>query len=64
MARIFGLTVGIVWLGFTFFAFSQAAEGWGAGYSDVGFWWAVIGTLLLLASGSAVVGTLMHTRTR
>lgn len=62
MSRIFGLIVGVVWLGFTFIAFSRSAEGWGDGNPDLGFWWAVIGSLLALAAGAALVGTWIHTR--
>jgi hypothetical protein len=62
MARIFGLAVGVVWIAFTVIAFGRSAEGWGAGNSDIGFWWAVIGTLLSVAAGSALVGTWIHTR--
>jgi hypothetical protein len=62
MSRIFGIAVGVVWLVFVFIAFRTSGAGWEAGQSDIGFWWAVIGTLLLIASGGAVVGTLIHTR--
>ena len=62
MARIFGFVVGVLWIGFSAYAFSRSAEGWGAGNSDLGFWWAVIGTFLSLASGAALVGTWIHTR--
>jgi hypothetical protein len=62
MARIFGLVVGAVWIVFTAIAFGRSAAGWSAGHGDIGFWWAVIGTLLSVAAGSAIVGTLIHTR--
>lgn len=62
MPRILGLVVGVVWLGFTFIAFSYSARGWSDGHSDIGFWWAVIGTFLVIAAGSAIWGTLIHTR--
>jgi hypothetical protein len=64
MARIFGLAVGVVWIGFAVIAFSRSAQGWSAGATDLGFWWGVIGTLLAVAAGSALVGTLIHTRQR
>jgi hypothetical protein len=62
MSRILGFGVGIVWLIFVFVAFSRSAGGWGAGQADIGFWWAVIGTFLAIASGAALVGTWLHTR--
>lgn len=62
MSRILGLAVGVVWLGFTLVAFSRSAQGWGVGHSDIGFWWAVIGTFLAVAAGAALVGTWIHTR--
>jgi hypothetical protein len=62
MGRIFGFGVGVVWLVFIFIAFSRSADGWNAGNTDIGFWWAVIGTLLSVAAGSALIGTWIHTR--
>jgi hypothetical protein len=62
MARIFGLVVGVVWIVFTVIAFGRSADGWSAGNTDIGFWWAVIGTLLSVAAGAALVGTWIHTR--
>ena len=62
MSRILGFAVGLVWLVFVFIAFRNSMDGWNAGNSDIGFWWAVIGTFLTLASGSALVGTFIHTR--
>jgi hypothetical protein len=62
MSRIFGFLVGIIWLVFVFIAFRRSAEGWGAGNTDIGFWWAVIGSLLTIASSAALVGTWIHTR--
>ena len=62
MSRILGFGVGLVWLVFVFIAFRNSAQGWSAGNSDIGFWWAVIGTFLTLASGGALVGTWIHTR--
>ena len=64
MSRIFGFVVGLVWLGFAAWAFARSSEGWSAGASDLGFWWAVIGTLLGVAAGAALVGTWLHTRRR
>ena len=62
MARIFGFLIGIVWLAFAGIAFKNSSAGWSANASDLGFWWAVIGTFLTLASGAAFVGTWLHTR--
>lgn len=64
MARIFGIGVGLVWAGFAFYAFQQSSAGWAQGHTDIGFWWAVIGAFLAIASVGAVVGTLIHTRPR
>ena len=62
MGRIFGMAVGVIWIVFVFISFSRSAAGWNAGQTDIGFWWAVIGSLLTLAAGSAFVGTWIHTR--
>jgi hypothetical protein len=62
MSRILGIAVGLIWLVFVFIAFRNSAAGWAIGASDIGFWWGVIGTLLMIASGGAVVGTWIHTR--
>jgi hypothetical protein len=62
MARIFGFLVGIVWLVFAAVAFRNSAAGWSADAGDIGFWWTVIGVLLTLAAGGALIGTWLHTR--
>ncbi len=62
MSRIFGFAVGAIWLLFTLLAFRYSAAGWSAGYSDLGFWWAVIAALLAIASAVAFVGTARHRR--
>jgi hypothetical protein len=62
MSRLLGFAVGIVWLVFVFVTFRRSAEGWAAGNSDIGFWWAVIAGFLTIASGAALVGTWIHTR--
>ncbi|HEX9885645.1 MAG TPA: hypothetical protein VGA70_04115 [Longimicrobiales bacterium] len=64
MARIFGFLVGFVWLGLAFGALRRSLAGWDAGQSDIGFWWAVIASLLTIASVGALVGTWLHTRPR
>lgn len=62
MNRIFGYLVGVVWLGLAYGAFRTATAGWDAGQSDVGFWWAVIATLLTIAALGALIGTMIHSR--
>ena len=62
MSRIFGFVVGLVWLVFAAVAFKNSAAGWSAQASDLGFWWGVIGVLLAIAAGAALLGTWIHTR--
>jgi len=57
MSRLFGLLVGAVWILFSFMAFRVSAEGWADGHTDIGFWWAVIGSFLGIAALVALVGT-------
>lgn len=57
MSRIFGYLVGAIWLVLGLAALSSSFSGWGEGHSDLGFWWAVVGVLLLIASTAAFVGT-------
>jgi hypothetical protein len=64
MARIFGFAVGAIWLVFTGIAFMRSMNGFGANQTDVGFWWAFIGSFLALAAASAIGGTIIHTRER
>ncbi|MDZ7779416.1 MAG: hypothetical protein U5R14_05665 [Gemmatimonadota bacterium] len=63
MTRIFGMAVGVVYLGIAFGAYRNSSNGWEAGHADLGFWWAVIGVLLTIASLGALIGTWLHTRT-
>jgi len=60
MSRLFGYAVGLVWLLFSFFAFRVSASGWADGHSDIGFWWAVIGSFLGIAALVALVGTMRY----
>ena len=62
MSRIFGMGVGILYLGIAFGAFRNASAGWEAGHSDLGFWWTVIASLLTIAAFGALIGTWIHTR--
>lgn len=64
MKLVLGIVIGLVYLGLTAAAYLRAAEGWRTGYPDLGFWWAVIGTFLLIAALGAVGGTWIHTRRR
>ena len=64
MSRIFGFTVGVIWLVLAAVAFRYSEAGWSADASDLGFWWGVIGVFLTLAAGAAVLGTWIHTRQR
>lgn len=57
MSRLFGLVVGAVWLLFSYMAFRASAAGWADGHTDIGFWWAVIGSFLGIAAVVALVGT-------
>ncbi len=62
MKRIFGMAVGVVYLGIAFGAYRNASSGWEAGHADLGFWWTVIGVLLTIAALGALIGTYLHTR--
>ena len=62
MTRIIGLTIGVVWLFMSALAFRQSAAGWAIGYSDIGFWYAVIGSFLAIAGLGAIGGTIIHTK--
>ena len=64
MSRIFGFAVGAIWIVFAGIAFMRSMNGWGLEQSDVGFWWAFIGSFLALAAASAIGGTIIHTRRR
>jgi hypothetical protein len=60
--KFFGYVIGIIWIGLAFGAFRTSAAGWSGGHSDMGFWWAVIGTLLSVAALGALIGTTIHIR--
>jgi len=62
MTRVLGILAGVGILVLAGFAWDDSAAGWSAGHSDIGFWWAVIATLLTIAGVGAVVGTWLHTR--
>jgi hypothetical protein len=62
MKRLLGFAVGLVYIAIAFGAFQKSSAGWQAGHDDLGFWWAVIATLLSIAALAALVGTWIHTR--
>ena len=62
MKFIVGILIGVVYFILVSLAFAQSSGGYQAGHADLGFWWAVIGTLLGIAGTGAVVGTWLHTR--
>lgn len=60
--RVVAAVIGVFYFALAGLAYRTSADGWSAGHSDVGFWWAVIGTLLGIAGVSAIIGTWLHTR--
>ncbi len=64
MKLAIGIVIGVLYLVLAALAYLRSAGGWEAGHPDIGFWWIVIGTFLLIAGGAAGVGTWIHTRRR
>lgn len=62
MKRVLGIVLGVLWAVLAGLAFRESSNGWAAGHSDLGFWWAVIGTLLSIAGLGILVGSWIHTR--
>tara|TARA_B110000116_G_scaffold235240_1_gene220224 strand:+ start:63 stop:272 length:210 start_codon:yes stop_codon:yes gene_type:complete len=62
MKRIFGMGVGVVWLGMAFGAFRTGNAGWANGHADLGFWYMVIAGFLTIAGCGALIGTWIHTQ--
>ncbi len=62
MKRILGMGVGVVYLVISYVAFSRARTGWNDGHGEIGFWFSVIATFLLIASLAAFIGTWIHTQ--
>jgi len=62
MKRLIGIGIGVVYAVLSGLAFTSATRNWFVGNSDLGFWWAVIGTLLGIAGLGALLGTWFHTR--
>ncbi|MFC1660881.1 hypothetical protein ACFL3S_05420 [Gemmatimonadota bacterium] len=62
MKRIVGIGIALLYALLSGLAFRSSKGGWAAGHSDLGFWWAVIGTLLGIAGLGALLGSWIHTR--
>jgi hypothetical protein len=62
MKRIIGIVIGVFYAVLSGLAFTSSTGNWSAGNSDLGLWWAVIGTLLGVAGLGAFLGTWFHTR--
>lgn len=62
MKKALGALAGLGLLALAMAAARTSLAGWGAGRSDVGFWWTVIASLLLIASLAALIGTAVHGR--
>jgi Na+/proline symporter len=62
MIRTIGIVIGVFYAVLSWLAFTSSVQNWFVGNSDLGLWWAVIGTLLGIAALGAIFGTLSHTR--
>ena len=62
MKFIIGIVFGICYAILVGLALNHSAGAWQVGNADLGFWWAVIGTILAVAGSGAVLGTWIHTR--
>ena len=62
MKRIIGILITAFYVVIAYGSFRHSAGGWADGHSDLGFWWAVIGSFLGIAGLVALVGTMLHTR--
>ena len=62
MKRIIGIVIGVFYAVLAGLAFTTSTGNWSDGNSDLGLWWAVIGTLLSVAGVGALLGTWLHTR--
>ena len=60
--RILGIAFGLVLASLAFIASQNASGGWEMGFTDVGVWWTVITFFLTVASLSAIIGTVIHSR--
>jgi len=62
MKRIIGIVIGVFYAVLSWLAFTSSTRNWFVGNSDLGLWWAVIGTLLGIAGLGALLGSWFHTR--
>ncbi len=62
MSRVLGMMAGVGILIMAGFAGFDAAAGWSAGHSDIGFWWSVVAAFLTIAGVGTVIGTWLHTQ--
>lgn len=62
MKFLIGVGIGIGYAVLVALAFMTSGAAWQAGNADLGFWWAVIGSILAIAGSGAVVGSWIHTR--
>jgi len=62
MKRIIGIFIGVFYAVLSGLAFRTSTGNWSVGNSDLGLWWAVIGTLLGVAATGALLGSWFHTR--
>ena len=62
MKRIIGIVIGGLYAALCGLAFTTSTQNWAQGNLDLGFWWAVIGTILGIAGLGALLGTWFHTR--
>ena len=62
MKFIVGVVLGVFYAVLVSLALTQSSGAWQAGNADLGFWWAVVGTILGVTGLGAVIGTWLHTR--
>lgn len=62
MKLAIGIHIGLFYLFLGYLAYLESSQGWTAGHSDLGFWWAVIAGLLGIAGLGAAIGTWRHVR--
>lgn len=62
MKLAIGIHIGLFYFFLAFLAYQESAQGWAAGHSDLGFWWAVITALLGIAGLGAAIGSWRHIR--
>ena len=62
MNRMIGIVIGAFYAVLSWLAFTSSTGNWFVGNSDLGLWWAVVGTLLGIAGLGALLGSWFHTR--